>query len=153
MATYDFYVVMKTPESIRNTQVFDFGGSKPIGMKGFYKTITKWLKCLLTEPGTDISDSTYGTGFANLIGGNIGTPQDVSDVVTLAVQAATNTILGYQRVEQPPLIERLVSATVTKLQLTSGGVDVFVTLTNGEGATITLRLPVGVRAPTPSPTT
>lgn len=153
MATYDFYVVMKTPDTIRNTQVFDFGGPKPVGIKGFYKTISQWVKCLLTEPGTDVSDSSYGTAFANLIGGNVGTPQDVSDVVTLAVQTATNTVQSYQRTSQPPLDERLATVKVTQLVQSTSQVDVYITLTNAANTAVTLTLPVGVRAPTPSPTT
>lgn len=101
MATYDIGIEITDPVLIDAglaTKPFTFGDTTVESkyMTGFYKTIIKWTKCFLTIPGTDISDSGYGTTLASLIGQNSMDPTTIRDVAYLSVDQATAKIRQYQ---------------------------------------------------------
>lgn len=159
MPVYDILLeVTSVPNSSppAGTYNFTFGNvsgtntMKSAEVTGFYKTILKWLKCLLTIPGTDLTDTSYGSGFTALFGGNITTAQDVQDFVMQCVQQTTATIQSYQSGVIIDPVEILQNANITQfiMRQSLDGFDVYVTLTNSAGQQLIVSLPLDFNPPT-----
>ena len=116
---------------------------------GFYKTLLKWVKCLLTIQGTDIVDLSYGTSFPNLFSSNITNSTDLSDFLTQCVSTATAKIIQYQTSVVTDPNELLSEASITSLIINQGnsGFDVYITLTNAAGTQMIIGLPLNFLPP------
>lgn len=142
--TYDmhFQLVPAAEQESANGRVFTFGFASAVGVKGPQKLINRWLKCLLTLKGTDVLDSTYGTGFAALLGSNISDQQDFIDAATLFINDCTEQIIAFDQAQFPPTDERLASASISSVVARDGeGFDLYVTLKNVAGTVLTTLVP------------
>lgn len=142
-SAFDIHFQLGTSGS--SERQFTFGFASAAGVRGFQKTINQWLKCLMTQQGSDPRAKRYGTQFPGLIGSNTFGPGDVSERVTMAVQDATAQILAIQRAmpaAELPDDERLASGTVYQIQQT-GPTDyaVYVVLRNVQNQGINVLLP------------
>jgi hypothetical protein len=138
------------------TFAFTFGNvqgtstDKSALVTGFYKTLLKWTKCLLTIQGTDLVDSNYGSQFPNLFSSNITNASDLSDFLTTCFSQVTATIIGYQNGVVTDPNEALASAGMTNLIIASdnSGFDVYITLVSVSGQPMILGLPMDFSPPT-----
>jgi hypothetical protein len=145
MPRYDTYIELRpTEEQSVRSGTYQFGYTKPIAIKGFQKLINKWAKCFLTPEGTDLSDRTYGSPFPNLIGSNITSREDVSDVVQIAVDKTNVKIQEYQAADPPEdPREILDDAELESIVFdTAGtGVEVYIRIRNQAGELLRVQLP------------
>jgi hypothetical protein len=146
MATFDihFQIVPAAEQEASPGKLFTFGFTSAIGVKGPQKLINRWLKCLFTLKGTDLSDATYGTGYSELIGSNISSLRDFTDAVSLFVSDCNNQITAFDQAQFPPDDERLDSANISSIvPREDSGYDVYVTLKNTAGVPVTVEIPSG----------
>lgn len=123
-------------------KLFSFGFISAIGVKGPQKLVNRWIKCLFTPKGTDAFVKTYGTGFGDLVGSNIGGIQDVQDAASLFIDDCSDQIRAQDRLNGLPDDERLKSATITNIvPRAEDGFDITVELRNVAGASLTFLLP------------
>jgi hypothetical protein len=117
---------------------------------GFYKTLLKWTKCLLTQSGTDLSDPNYGSQFPALFSSNITNSTDLADFLTTCVSQTTATIIGYQTGVVTDPNEALGGANITSLVLNTdnSGFDVYIKLVSVSGQIMVLGLPMDFLPPT-----
>jgi len=142
MPRYDAFYNGTEEETQRLFRFFTFGFDRSVGIRGPQKLALQWLKCLMTTKGSDPTDREYGTDFPNLIGSNIRIMQDVRDVVLLCIQDCNDQIIRIQRDTQPDLDEILLTAVLTRFDLTDvTGFDAYVTITNAKRTAITVNLP------------
>jgi len=146
MATYDIYfAILPEAEQLDAAgRVFSFGYQSAVGIKGPQKLVNRWLKCLFTSKGSDLSNNKYGTGFPNLLGSNISRYQDFTDAVALFISDCNGQITAMDQAQFPPDNERLESATLTNVVARGAdGYDVYVSLKNVAGDLLTMQLPTG----------
>lgn len=123
-------------------QVFGFGFTSAVGVRGPQKLINRWLKCFMTPQGTDPFNPKYGTGFGSLIGSNIGNIDDVKDAVALFVQDCNAQVKKFDLASGTPANERLSSATIIQVvERASDGFDVYIGITNTAGQQTPVQLP------------
>ena len=84
-----------------------------MGVGGIQKLLNEFTIALLTPVGTDPLDLFRGTDLPNLIGSNVAI-DDAQEILTLAVQKATQDILSYQVGIALPEDEQLAAATITE---------------------------------------
>ena len=147
MANFDIYIdIQSAADNTLRARPFTLGSDVSKFSKGFYSTVIKWVKCLLTAPGTDTSDPTYGTALANAMLNNAGDPVLLQDMVMVSVADATNKIKEYQEQEVGlPEEELLAEARVLSfIQETVDSIKVNVELRNVADSLIYLRLPVDI---------
>lgn len=143
MATYDIYFQI-IPEEQQSgvSKFFTFGFKSAVGIRGPQKLINRWLKCLMTPKGSDPFDPNIGTGFPGLIGSNIYNFQDLTDAVVLFIEDCNEQILTWDKLYLPPDDERLLSATLVRLEpRNTDGFDAWVQIQNVAGTVVTLTLP------------
>ena len=108
---------------------------------GFYKLIMQWVKCLLTSPGSSVTDHNYGTSFGALLGSSVSSP-DVSTLLSKAVSDATAQIRTRQLNTPLPTAEKLAGTQLVSLTSTSAdSYSVRVEITNVAGDSLALVLP------------
>lgn len=142
---YDIYI--KIAQSTFETDSFSYGlsGSPSKFTAGFYKTIFKWVKCLLTAPGSDLSDRSYGTALAIAVGGVGGDARTLEDMCILSVEQATAKIQEYQTFADLPDAELLQGVKVTEfVQERPDVIKLTVELANINNEKANLRLPIDV---------
>ena len=136
-------ITLKVLSEAIGSKYFDFESIDKQYSSGFYKGVMLWIKCLLTQPGTDLSDLTYGSSVANLIGGNIVSINDVRDLVYLGVNETTTKVKQLQAEANAKDSERILSAEI--VDFSTNGVDGFqatILLSNALGDKLALRLPI-----------
>lgn len=139
---YDVHYQLLPIAEQTSERVFGFGYEAAVGVRGPQKLINRWLKCLMTPQGSDPFSPTYGTGFANLIGGNIADIADVLDGVALFVQECNDQVRAFDKANFPPADERLQTATILSLTETGeDGFEVWVGITNAAGLQTPVLLP------------
>ena len=134
----DYYIEL-TGDTRNPKNIFQFGTDTSNGVDGFYKAISQWLKCLFTEKGSFISDSNYGTGFTQLIGGNVRSVEHAEELIHAAIQEATTQVQFLQQQAAVPDEEAI--ASVTPLGVTGdliNGVTVQVLIRNNAGKVLSL---------------
>ena len=139
---YDIYVQPGTIEQARAGRPFTFGAGGAVAVRGRRKTVAIYEKCLCTARGSDPTDLTYGTGFANLVGSNV-TVDSARDVIAIAVQDAAQQVLSLQRAASLPLDERLSSVAVGDVVSYPSlpGVSVTINLRFADGGSATINPP------------
>jgi hypothetical protein len=122
---------------------YSFGYTSPIAVAGPQKLINRWVKCFLTARGSDPHNKTYGTLFPTLYGSNITSYQDLADAIHVSVDDCNQQIATQDRVNQAPDDERLQAGAVEQIIPNSAGdgFDVYISVTNVAGLTVTLQLP------------
>ena len=147
MTRYDTYIEL-VPASLQRDishGVMRYGFSRHLGVSGFQKIISQWLKALMTLQGSDVTDRDYGTVLPNLIGSNITTESDIQSTIEMCVDKATQDILRYQADKNvSSATELLASATLTALffRPEEGAVDVRIVIENQAGDSIRIQVPV-----------
>ena len=145
MPTYDTYIELLTEEqqtTLRKTYHYRF--RKHIAVKGFQKLINQWVKCFLTTEGSNLSDSSYGTRVPLLIGSNITSRRNISDVVQAGITATNDTIFLYQSDDPPDDdTEILEDASLQGLLFSSDGtgIEIYVELKNQAGELLVTQIP------------
>lgn len=141
---YDVHIEGVPEDQLLNEKFLWFGDYDVdiLAIQGVQKMVDRFLKCLLTPAGTDISDQEYGTQMANLFLGNFDSAS-MRQMVTLAVVHAEEQIRRYDVINGAPEDERLVSAVIESLELDASapGFDVTVLLQNAAGTTVRVQLP------------
>lgn len=143
---YDIYLEILPEEDVQGIKVISFGEQPTKFMIGFYKTILHFVKCLLTEVGSDIGDSTYGTALGGMIGGNAGDVASLRDIAILSVSQATDKIKEYQSLLlDKPKVEILSSVEVTSFdQIGADEFNMNLRLRNAAGELMIVRLPLDI---------
>ena len=147
MATsaFDIHFQLRSAADSNGETLFTFAFQSAKGVRGFQKTINQWLKCLLTQRGSDITSKGYGTAFPDLFTGNTFSVSDVEERVVLAVDDATQQILAFQRGQSStdlPAEERLSSASVVSVAQTApSAYTVYVVLKNSLNQSVKYALP------------
>lgn len=111
--------------------------------EGFQITMDAYMRCLLTPLGSNPFDPNYGTRFAELPGSNMGGRLDLVRSITFeSVENAASTIKRYQRTNNLPSSERLLSAAVsTYNEVGTSGIEVSVIIKNQAGQRMLAVLP------------
>jgi len=143
--SYDihFESVQQQGGTVTDFHVLTFGDyPQTVRIDGIQKLVNRFLKCLMTPAGTDLSDPRYGTGLMTMFLGNVD-QNTIGQVVTLSVNAAVKTIQDYDLANAAPDTERLMTASIERLDFdsTSPGFDLYLRLTNVAGTTVILLVP------------
>lgn len=132
---FDIYFQIASPELQDQGKFFTFGTKSSQAVAGPVKLLNRWIKCLMTLRGTDASDPTYGTTFANLYTSNISTLTDLQDVVALLINDCNTQIFVQDKKNFPSPDEKLQSATIVNFAAVGkDGFSVTILLTNAAGA-------------------
>lgn len=121
-----------------------FGFNGGLGVKGFQLLINQWLKCFLTQKGSDPAAVDYGTDFTSLVGSNLPL-EDARDVAILAVDVCNEQVQRFNRATVSlTLSERLASAEVVNFvdDPTGPGFQLYVEIKNQAGERLLVNLPV-----------
>ena len=142
---YDIHIEGVPQDQIRNEKFLwfgDFENKRTIAVQGIQKLVDRFLKCILTPAGTDISDPDYGTQLTSLFLGNIDSA-GLRQMVTLAVIQAEEQIRKYDVINGAPEDERLSSAVVETFDpnTTGDGFEMTVLLKNVAGTTVRMLVP------------
>ena len=142
---FDIHIQTLPEADQRDTFKFmSFGFEGGVGIKGFQLFIKQWVKCLLTQRGSDPGALDYGTNFTGLMASNVPL-LDARDVVVLAVDECNDQIQQFNRanVTLSPS-ERLASAQITDFvdKPSDPGFEVFIEIKNQANERLTFNLPV-----------
>ena len=135
---YDIHIEGVAAADVTGIRFLTFGNSgDPVAVRGIQKMVDRYLKCILTPRGSDISDKDYGTDLMNAFASSI----DASTVYQLAVMAATDaesTIKKYDTERAAPADERLAAASVENVTVNveRDGFDMTILLRNSAGTTV-----------------
>ena len=140
-STYDIHFQILPADEQVSARVFGFGFVSAVGVRGPQKLINRWLKCLMTPQGSDSFSPTYGTGFANLIGSNISSIQDVLDAVSVFIQACNEQVRSFDRSAFTPADERLQNAAILRVNVLDDGFEIWISITNAAGLQTPVVLP------------
>jgi hypothetical protein len=141
-ATYDIHFQILPAEDQRSERVYGFGYTSAVGVRGPQKLINRWVKCFMTQQGSDPFSPRYGTGFPGIIGSNISSVEDVIDAVALFIQDCNEQVRGQERGTALPADERLGGATILRVvQEGPVGFDVWIGITNAVGLQTPVLLP------------
>lgn len=135
---YDVHIESIPPNEAQGPQCLTFGDYKRvIGVAGVQKMVNRFMKCLLTPQGSDVSDSEYGTPLATSFMGNVN-PKDIFSMASHAVALAEQKIQEYDSIEGLPDNERLAAAEIENIYVDESGpgVVLVVRLSNVSGTTV-----------------
>ena len=142
--SYDIYFAPCDPDVQRESgALFGFKFQSAVGVQGIRKLLCKFWKIMLTTKGSDPLNLQYGSGAADLIGSNIGSVEDATDALALAIDDASDQLHMMDQQNFPPDDERLQAATLTRIDiLDPDGFRAYVTISNVAGSSITAALPL-----------
>lgn len=128
-------------ESPVGIELFNFKGKSEQYASGFYKLIFLWLKCLLTEQGSNPANLEYGTAFPSLLGANVNSP-DINDLFLFSIDSATSQIRDIQSNQRLDDQEKLSGVVVRSFNRVSADtIEVVVEISNVAGDTLAITLP------------
>jgi len=113
-----------------------------VGIKGIQKLVNRFIMCLFTPVGTNLSDRDYGTDLAAALTGN--TEHDaLKDLVQLAISDTEDKLKEYDVEYGPPDNERLSVVTLQDLSVdrSTRTIELRVRLRNVAGTTVLLLVP------------
>jgi len=143
--SFDIHIQTLPEADQRDTFKFmSFGFVGAVGVKGFQMLINMWLKCFLTQRGSDPSDLDYGTNFIGMVGSNLPLP-DARDVTILSVDECNEQVQRFNRRNLSlSLSERLASARIINFvdKPSAPGFDVSVEIKNQANERLILNLPI-----------
>ena len=141
--SYDIHIEGVEVSEIKGSRFMSFGPyPTPWGVKGLQKMINRYVKCLCTPKGTDISDRDYGTQLLSLFLGNIDS-RTVLQLAESAVAEAQSTIQAYDVDNGAEDDERLASVSVEQLGANTEGTGYTMSLLlrNVAGTTVRVMVP------------
>jgi len=142
---FDIHIQTLPEADQRDTfKYMTFGFEGGVGVKGFQMLINQWLKCFLTQRGSDPADLGYGTTFTALMGSNVPLA-DARDVTVLSVDECNEQVQGFNRATiSLSLSERLASAQIIDFvdKPSAPGFDVFIEIKNQANERLVINLPV-----------
>lgn len=152
---YDIHYEGLAPELTKGSRFLSFGDyEKSLGVQGVQKMVNRYVKCLLTPIGTDLSDKDYGTQLMNLFLGNLDLTA-VGQIVSMSVRNAESTIHSYDVDNDASDDERLQGVSVENLDIdrVNKGFTLRLLLQNAEGSEVRVLVPVYPEQATASVTT
>lgn len=141
--TFDIHFEGVPRDELNGIQGLTFGPyARSVGVRGAQKMVNRFVKCLLTALGSDLSDPDYGTPLAEAFLGNV----DRATLHTLAVQsvvAAEAKVKEYDSEYALNDEERLASVRVDDVVISeaSDGVVLTLTLKNVAGVAVKVLVP------------
>lgn len=141
--SYDIHYQIVDPDvQVVENKLFTFAFTSAVAVQGPQKLVNRWLKCLLTPKGSDLSDVNYGTSFPDMLGANFYELDDILDTAALAIEDCNEQLVEKDRLGGLPADERLGSATIREARLVSKDrVDLWVLLRSASNQTLTVQLP------------
>lgn len=115
---------------------------RSLGVRGPQKMVDRFLKCLMTPIGSDLSDPEYGTPLAAaLLRSTV--PEALQSLAVRSVAAAEEKIREYDSTYGLPERERLRSVRIDQIHIDSEGQGVVLELTleNTAGEVVKTLLP------------
>lgn len=142
--TYDLHIEGVPPEEVRGSRCFTFGDYRsPVGVQGIQKLVDRYLKCLCTPKGTDLSDLNYGTVLMQLFMSNVD-ERTVRQLATTAVRDAEEQIRALDVNSDYPENERLSGVAIEYLNVSQDNLtlEASLLLTNIAGTVVRLLVPI-----------
>jgi len=140
---FDIHIEGVPADAVKGTKAISFGDyGRVYAVQGIQKMVDRYLKCLMTPVGTDISDPNYGTGLPAMFLGNVD-DATVRQMSALAVSDAETKIRSYDTQNEAPEDEKLVGATMESFSFDEAnrGIEMVVLLKNAAGTTVRVRVP------------
>lgn len=140
---FDVHIESLPADQVVNGRCLTFGPyPRVLGVRGIYKMVERFMRCMLTPIGTHPSDRDYGTPLAAAFGGNTD-PTTLFALASQSVALASEKIQEYDSEYALPDDERLQLAQIERIDTddTGPGVTVYVSLQNAAGSSITVPLP------------
>jgi phage baseplate assembly protein W len=141
--SYDIHYEGLPEDDIRGARFLSFGPyDRTLAVQGIQKMVNRFLKCLCTPVGTDISDPEYGTDILNMFLGNVDS-RTLEQVVLMAIRDAETQIKQYDVWNNAPVDERLSSALIHNIAVdpTNVGFSLTVQLANAAGTRVLVLVP------------
>lgn len=141
--SFDIHIEGVPQGEIKGSRFLTFGNyDRTLAVRGIQKMVNRYLKCLCTPKGTDISDSEYGTNLMNMFLGNVDT-RSLQQLVALAVQDAEAKIQQYDVENGAPIDERLSGVTIENLveDTANVGFNLTLVLSNVAGTKVRVLMP------------
>lgn len=141
--TFDIHFEGVPRNELNGPQGLTFGSySRTLGVRGVQKMVNRFVKCMLTALGSDLSDPDYGTPLADAFLGNV----DKGTLRTLAFQsvvAAEAKVKEYDAEYALNDEERLASVRVEDVVINEAndGVVLTLTLKNVAGVAVQVLVP------------
>ena len=131
-------------DQVRGTKVFTFAYKSALKVEGLQALVNRWVRVLMTPKGSDPVEPTFGTAFGDLVGSNIpkSARTDVIDIVSMAIDDASEQVQLQDRNGSYPEEESLSSATISRFTSNTAGdgFEVWVTIKNRADEILTVRL-------------
>ena len=140
---FDIHIEGVPEGEVKGTRFLTFGNyERTLAVQGVQKMVNRYLKCLCTPKGTDISDSEYGTDLMNMFLGNVD-KRSLQQLVSLAVRDAESRIQQYDVDNGAPIDERLANVTIEGIEedTTNIGFDLTLVLGNIAGTKVRVLVP------------
>lgn len=141
--TYDVHFEGVPRNELNSIQGLTFGPyTRSVGVRGAQKMVNRFVKCMLTALGSDLSDPDYGTSLADALLGNV----EKGTLRTIALQsvvAAEAKVKEYDSEYALNDEERLASVQVEDVVINeaSGGIVLTLTLKNVAGVAVQVLVP------------
>jgi len=126
-----------------NGKCFSFGDyAKSIAVRGVYKMVDRFIRCMLTPVGTHPSDVDYGTTLAGSFTGNIDSTT-LFALTSESVNAVVTKMRAYDSEYGLPDDERLGTVQIDDIVVdsTGPGAIIYLTVINVEGTRVSIALP------------
>jgi len=141
--SFDIHIEGVPRNQLNGIQGLTFGSySRSLGVRGVQKMVDRFVKCMLTAVGSDLSDPDYGTPLAGAFLGNID-PGTLRTLTLQSVVAAEAKIKEYDSEYALNDEERLASVRVDDVNIdeVESGVTVTLTLKNVAGVAVRVLVP------------
>ncbi len=144
MSGFDIHIESLPLEAIQDCRFLTFGDyGRVVGVRGIQKMVNRFMKCLMTPIGSDISDLEYGTQLADSFLGNVS-PGNLFAIAAQSVAHAEEKIREYDSLQGTPNEERLASAEIKNIYVDESGLGVVlvVLLSNVAGTVVQTQMSV-----------
>jgi hypothetical protein len=90
--SYHFQLIDPDQQGLARSN-FSLNLARPIAVRGPQKLINRWVQCFFTTRGSDPINTSFGTSFTSLVGGNTtGSADDIRASIEIAVQDCNEQI-------------------------------------------------------------
>jgi phage baseplate assembly protein W len=135
---FDIHLESVPVDQLQGPQFLTFGPyERVLGVRGIQKMVDRFMKCMMTPIGSDVSDPEYGTQLAASFLGNVS-PGDLFSIAAQAVATAEQKIREYDSDQGTPDEERLAATEIENIYIDEGGLGVVlvVRLRNAAGTLV-----------------
>jgi hypothetical protein len=141
MAGYDIHFQPVPADEVHGFKVFEFGFKASLKVKGPQSLVNRWVKTLMTPKGSDPLSPDDGTGFSNLVGGNVSeVTTDLADAIDLTIEEANAQVKDQDLEGFFPDDERLEGTELLNSIETADGIEIWVLIRNVAGDRLPIRL-------------